>query len=135
MLIVDRYLILPHNNGTGPKYFKVFYGWLSGASEDQLICPNVTPSKSIVIGEFLTCCSRHRAEVSDSLQREFETLDELRQQHLEALLEHLDVAEGHLFEPRDRYHYLAVLDTMILYSDLLSIHPDLRKSTCFHRSR
>lgn len=130
MLTADRYLILPTNNGAGPQYLKVFYGWLSGALDDQLICPDVTPSESIVIGEFLTCCSQNRAEVSDSLKREFETLDQMRQRHLETLIENLDVAVQDLSKPADRHYYQVALDSMIPFSDLLSIHPNLRNSTC-----
>lgn len=128
MLTADRYLISPTNGWKGLHYLKVFYGWLSGALNDHMVSSDVTPSRSIVIVEFLTSYSRHRAEVPDSLKRELETLDVLRQRHLEALIENFDVAGRDLSEPKPLHCCQVMLESMVPYSDLLCIHPDLRNS-------
>ncbi len=117
-------------NGESLQCLKAFYGWVSGALNSS----DVTPSRSIVIGESLTYYSRIRAKVPESLKRELETLDVLRQRFLENLIENADVAGRNLSEPKPRHCCGIMLESMVSYSDLLCIHPDLRDSMYQNRA-
>lgn len=80
---------------------------------------------------FLEFYLRQSAEFPDSLKKELHTIDVLRQRHLQTLIEGTDEISRSPYSPKFRYGNGLILEMMVPYSDLLSIHPDLRNSMGF----
>lgn len=122
--------------GESLQYLKIFYGWLSRQLDDDAVNYQGNSSRSVVIGAALELYSRHRKNVSGSLDRELQTIDMLRQRHLEDLLENCNSSQDKLLDRRCRHSLGVALEYMVPYSDLLCIHPELRESTllspCFY---
>jgi len=88
-----------------------------------------TTTVSSIIELSLNAYSQHRTDASGSLKLSVETLDTLRQHHLEIILKTLEQQSiEHLGSCENRHYHSVNLECLVGYSELLTIHPRLRES-------